>query len=143
MTLDTKANLALFDGARAHCVLPFLGERYSLLYFTIEGHERAPKETLDKLRACHVSLPVPASGAWKYYTQMLSPPKGARAKSLHEFFLGTAAEKATVKMWAKKCLAGLSSEAIRRVLSFLDICSTSRGASLCSCVAMSRVLDID
>ena len=143
LTLDTKANLALFDGARAHCVLPFLGERYSLVYFTIEGHERAPKETLDKLRTCHVSLPVPASGPWKYYTQMLGPPKGARAKSLHEFFLGKAAEKPTVKTWAKKCLASLGSEALIRVLSFLDICSTCRGASLCSCSTFSQVLDID
>ena len=141
LTLDTKANLALFDGARAHCVLPFLGERYSLVFFTVDGYERAPQETLDKLRTCYVTLP--ADEAWKYYSQLLRKPKGARAKSLHEFFSGEMVEKAAVRIWAKKSLASLGSEALRRVLSFLDICSASRGASLCSCVAMSRVLDID
>ena len=141
LTLDTKANLALFDGARAHQVLPFIGERYSLVFFTVEGYERAPKEVLEKLRVCHVTLPADAT--WNYYSQLLRKPKGVRAKSLHEFFSGKMVEKTAVRIWAKKSLASLGSEALIRTLSFLDTCSNSHTAAICSCVTLSRVLDID
>ena len=77
LIIDTKANLVTFDDARAHSVLPFIGERYSLVFFTIDGHQRAPAQTLDKLKACHVTLL--ADGVWTFFTNLLCPPKGMRA----------------------------------------------------------------
>ena len=107
----------------------------------MEAYERAPKEVLERLRVCHVTLP--ADSAWNHYSQLLRPPKGVRAKSLHEFFSGKMVEKAAVRIWAKKSLASLGSDALIRTLSFLDTCSNSHTAAICSCVTLSRVLDID
>ena len=111
------------------------------MLFTVEGYERAPKEALEKLRACHVTLPADAT--WNHYSQLLRPPKGVRAKSLHEFFSGKMGEKTAVRIWAKKSLASLGTEALIRMLSFLDRCSTSHAAAICGCVTLSRVLSID
>ena len=52
-------------------------------------------------------------------------------------------EKAGVRIWEKNSLASLGSEAFFRVLSFLDTFSTSYVVAICSCVTLSRVLDID
>ena len=141
LTLDTQANLVTFDGARAHSVLPFIGERYSLVFFTVEGHRRAPAQTLDKLRACHVTLP--ADGVWKYFTNLLSPPKGIRAQSIHAFFGARKVEKPGAHVWLKKNLAGLGDEALRLVLCFIGMSSPARAAMLRTSVKLSRVLDID
>ena len=88
-------------------------------------------------------MALPADAAWNYYSQLLRKPKGVRAKSLHEFFSGKMVEKAAVRIWAKKSLASLGSDALIRTLSFLDTCSNSHTAAICSCVTLSRVLDID
>ena len=141
MTLDTQANLVTFDGARAHSVLPFIGERYSLFFFTADEHQRAPADALAKLRACHVTLP--AEGVWKYFTNMLSPPKGIGTQSIHAFFGTRKVEKPGAHVWWKKNLTGLGDEALRLVLCFIGMSSPSRAAMLRSCAKLSRVLDID
>lgn len=39
---DLQENIAMFDGRRGHCVDPFKGERYTLVYFTAPRNDRAP-----------------------------------------------------------------------------------------------------
>ena len=141
LIIDTKANLVTFDDARAHSVLPFIGERYSLVFFTIDGHQRAPAQTLDKLKACHVTLP--ADEVWKFFTNLLSPPKGIRAQSIHAFFGAGKVEKPGAHVWLKKNLAGLGDEALRLVVCFIGMSSPARAAMLRTSVKLSRVLDID
>ena len=41
--IDTRNNFALFDGLRAHQVEPFSGERYSLVFFSINAWARGPR----------------------------------------------------------------------------------------------------
>jgi len=37
LEIDLKDGIVLFDGLRAHAVRPFVGERFSIIYFTVHG----------------------------------------------------------------------------------------------------------
>ena len=59
-------------GHRCHCVTPFRGERYSLVYFTLSGHEKASAPNRAALRGNAWPTPVLA----RYWASVLAPPKG-------------------------------------------------------------------
>ena len=73
-TVDTQAAVVLFDGNRCHSVEPFLGERYSLVFFTQSHFSRAPKAELVFLD--DNGLGVPTEGDLRFFAGLLAPPKG-------------------------------------------------------------------
>jgi len=58
MTVDLKRNLLLFDGQRCHEVLPFEGERYSLVWFTCARYWEAGKAALQELSDLGFEIPT-------------------------------------------------------------------------------------
>ena len=82
--LDTRTGFVLFDGTRGHSVSPFIGSRYSLVYFSISQYENVP---LDQ-RGPFVDYPTPAT--IRQLRGMLAPPRGyangLRQKSIQQAF---------------------------------------------------------
>lgn len=57
--LDVHKSFQLVDARNAHEVLPFQGERYSLVYFTVTSRELFPKKDRKSLREfCGVEFPA-------------------------------------------------------------------------------------
>jgi hypothetical protein len=67
---DTRNGFVLFDGNRAHEVEPFLGERYSLVFFTIGVYETGPRAALPT----EISYPTPE--AIRYFSSYIAGPSG-------------------------------------------------------------------
>jgi hypothetical protein len=67
---DTRNGFVLFDGNRAHEVEPFLGERYSLVWFTIGAYETRQRAALPT----EVSYPTPE--ALRYFSSYIAGPRG-------------------------------------------------------------------
>ena len=68
--LDTKNQFCLFDGKRCHAVDDFVGERYSLVFFTVTNHADVPV-------CCRANLPdFPSRASLSLYQRMLAPPRG-------------------------------------------------------------------
>ena len=51
---DAKREMLLFDGLRCHCVTPFEGERYSLVFFTASEYHKVQAATVEFL--CNLAL---------------------------------------------------------------------------------------
>ena len=75
-TVDTQAAVVLFDGNRCHAVQPFVGERFSLVFFVQSHYSRAPKTELAFLD--ENGLGVPNDGDLRFFAGLLSPAKGYR-----------------------------------------------------------------
>ena len=74
VTLDTQTATCLFDGNRAHSVTSFVGERYSLVFFTQSQYQKAASADLDFLRVN--GLGVPTEADLRYFSALLAPAKG-------------------------------------------------------------------
>ena len=73
-TIDTQTAVCLFDGNRAHSVTSFVGERYSLVFFTQSQYHKAAPADLAFLR--EHGLVVPTEADLRHFSSLLSPPKG-------------------------------------------------------------------
>ena len=116
--VDTHSALVLFDGTRAHAVAPYVGERYSLVYFTHDCYKRAPD--MELLSDAGVSVPTEA--ALKYLIGRLAPAmgysRGCKAQSI-EGFLGRAQRPTMIQWAARKGLTHMSDDALSTVLSYV------------------------
>jgi len=74
-SFDLSKNLVLFNGNCAHCVDPFEGDRYSIVWFTIGCHHRIGEE--DRAKMAQLSMPEPSKDEDPYL--LLRAPKGALA----------------------------------------------------------------
>ena len=55
---DAKSDMLLFDGRRCHCVTPFEGERYSLVYFSAHEHNKVQAPSVSLLKSLGVAWPT-------------------------------------------------------------------------------------
>eukprot|EP00421_Protoceratium_reticulatum_P005672 CAMPEP_0168365690 /NCGR_PEP_ID=MMETSP0228-20121227/4847_1 /TAXON_ID=133427 /ORGANISM="Protoceratium reticulatum, Strain CCCM 535 (=CCMP 1889)" /LENGTH=448 /DNA_ID=CAMNT_0008378477 /DNA_START=9 /DNA_END=1355 /DNA_ORIENTATION=+ len=72
ITVDLKKELLLFDGRRAHEVLAFKGERYSLVWFSCARYWDAGSEALKKLT--DLGFVIPTEAAVTSISRLLRPP---------------------------------------------------------------------
>jgi hypothetical protein len=56
-TVNISTHLAMFNGNAAHEVKDFTGNRFSVVYFTIACHNKAPKEAMDELAKLGFAVP--------------------------------------------------------------------------------------
>jgi len=105
VTLDISKGLALFNGNCAHSVAPFEGDRYSLVFFTLNGTVVAKasdecRENLHKLGVCMPPKELPD----KY--RLLRPPSGYSGQKQSKALKGTAASKnlPPVRFWPRSDL---------------------------------------
>ena len=82
LTFDVRTNLILFDGQRCHEVLPFEGERYSLVWFTCARYWEAGKATLKKLSDLGFEVPTEKSIAGVYGALRKPTPDAVKAPKL-------------------------------------------------------------
>jgi len=80
ITVDLRDNLLLFDGNRGHCVSPFEGERYSLVFFSVRTWSKIPEEEVAAAKACGIPCPTPKSMA---FMQSLLGPSGKQGYKLY------------------------------------------------------------
>merc|ERR1719226_241499 len=78
MTVDVRGNIALFDGQRAHEVLPFSGERYSIVWFSCARYWEANRAGVRKLTKLGFQIPTEKSIAT--VSAALRRPRGPGAK---------------------------------------------------------------
>ena len=109
--LDTKRGFCLFDGNRAHSVEPFLGERFSVVFFSIGAHSVGPRGDLPR------EVSYPSQEAIRYFSAYIAGPRGygvgGRAQSIRRF-LGMP-EKPQVLWMACPCLGTLPPKCIRDI----------------------------
>jgi hypothetical protein len=75
VTIDVRDKAVVIDGNRAHGVEAYTGaERFSLVFFTVQGYERATTEIKEQVE--QVGIPFPDEEAVKYARSLLSPPTG-------------------------------------------------------------------
>ena len=125
--IDSHSGLLLFDGRRAHAVVPFEGERYSLVYFTVQKYARARHEDIDVLVRCKAAWPTERTV--RYFTSLLGPPKGYsagfRAQSILKYMGRT--DLSPAMHWKSVCLAALGATVLKHVMSFLALKATVIG----------------
>jgi len=56
-TIDISTHLVMFNGNAAHEVDSFSGNRYSIVYFAIGCHARAPQKAMDELEGLGFAVP--------------------------------------------------------------------------------------
>lgn len=71
VTVNLKDNLLLFDGNRGHCVNPFEGERYSLVFFSVRSWAKAAAEEVKSASSC--GIPIPNKATMASAAQLLGP----------------------------------------------------------------------
>jgi len=76
--VDLSKNILLFDGTRCHEVMPFKGERYSLVWFTAARYWEAGKTTLKKLT--DVGFEIPSNKSVAAVNDYLRKPGASKAK---------------------------------------------------------------
>ena len=125
-SIDTRHGMLLFDGRRAHAVAPFQGERYSLVFFTMQQYGEARRADVESLVSC--SLVWPADDALRYYAGLLGAPKGysagSRAQSILKY-LGKP-EPAASWRWVAS-LAALGGTVLKHILTFAALPATILG----------------
>ena len=80
---DAKSEMLLFDGRRCHCVTPFEGERYSLVYFVTHEHNKVQVSSVSLLKSLGVAWPTEDNQ--RYFRSMIAPPRG-NSKSIRQMF---------------------------------------------------------
>ena len=79
--IDTHMHYALLDGCRGHRVEPFsAGDRYSLVFFSLNAWERGPKEQMPQ------GSVYPTVESLKYYSDLLAPARGQGNGSILALF---------------------------------------------------------
>ena len=76
---DPSQTWVVFDGRKLHCVLPFEGERYSLVFFSISTWKQGPKEQMPE------GTVYPTESSLKYFNDMLAPARGGNGSILAAF----------------------------------------------------------
>jgi len=110
---DTKSQIVLFDGRRCHCVTPFSGERYSLVFFTSCDYWKTRAASVQRLVACSVLWPTDES--LSYFTNLLRPPKGGCQSIRHMFGYE---DKPGALQPAGRPLTKLPADILERIVSF-------------------------
>ena len=82
-TFDTRRQMVLFDGNRAHAVSPFKGERYSLVFFTCPGYQSLSATQKEVL--IHIGSVWPDRATTAVWASLLGPPTGD-CKSIRRMF---------------------------------------------------------
>ena len=82
-TFDTRRQMVLFDGNRAHAVSPFKGERYSLVFFTCPGYQSLSATQKEVL--IHIGSVWPDTATTAVWASLLGPPTGD-CKSIRRMF---------------------------------------------------------
>ena len=117
--LDTRGSLCLFDGNRAHAVEPFVGERYSLVFFTVSAVGRARDETLSVLSSLGAN--IPSRDALRYVFGYISPARGydfgQKQASIRDI-CGKEALPTSIS-WRKHCFLGLGQHCLAVCISFV------------------------
>lgn len=78
--LDVRAATAAIDGGRAHEVRAFEGERFSLVFYTIEKHQKMPQEAREQLQS--FGFQVPTEEALNSAKALFQAPAGYPAADL-------------------------------------------------------------
>jgi len=122
LKLDSSKGLVLFDGHRAHRVLPIQqGHRYSLVFYTMSAYWKASPAIIEYLRGLGVVYPTECSLA--HFERLIAPPKGylssGRVQSIRTAFGHT--EKACAVQWTvpNRTLLLLHADVIKATLSFV------------------------
>ena len=135
-SIDTRHGMLLFDGRRAHAVAPFQGERYSLVFFTIQHYGEARRADVESLVRC--SLNWPTEDALRYYAGLLGAPKGYttgfRAQSILKYF--GKAEPTASRRWVAS-IAALGGMVLKHIMAFAALPATILGRTD---VALSTLL---
>ena len=118
MLLDSSKGLVLFDGHRAHAVEPFVGERYSIVFFNLNGFDDAPQHAREFFdEAC---VPFPDVDTVRYFANLLAPPRGydgrRHQQSIRRSLFGFA-ERAQYRQWGSVSFASISAEDLDAALS--------------------------
>lgn len=105
-TIDVRET-ALFDGRCAHEVEAFSGERFSVVFFTVKGWEKTPKDLREALRNNDVFFPTVED--MSYVTSQISNARGhAGQRTLDELVAGcTGASAAQPPGHADLCQSAL------------------------------------
>ncbi len=139
VSVDTSTGQLLFDGHRAHFVTPFKGERYSMVFYSIQQFEKASAAAVDFLASFGVQFPTESSHA--YFSSLLAPPRGyteygGGQRSIREAFGFEEKKQVLFYPEPKRSLATLTQDALHVVLSMLlmpvsmsALCAISRRMS--------------
>ena len=128
VVLDTRNAFVLFDGRRAHSVEDFIGERYSLVFFSINQYARTPLEE----KAALAQFPDELS--LRILTKMLAPARGDHgAQSIWTAF-GFADRQQAIR-WPIRSLESLPIEALELVIAFVpgQVTAVCRALFVASC----------
>ena len=110
-TFDTRRQVVIFDGCRCHCVQPFTGERYSLVFFTTADYQKAQSSDITFLLDCGITWPTEV--LLNHYINQLGPARG-KCLSIRQCF--GYAEKSGALQISGTPLASLSEEVLRCIL---------------------------
>ena len=110
--IDTRANYALFDGCRGHRVEPFTGERYSLVFFSLNVWERGPKDQMPEGSA------YPTEELLKFFSDLLAPARGQGNGSILAAFGKQVKPQAL--FWPRANLVHLPSKLLLQVAECVD-----------------------
>ena len=116
-TIDTQQSLVLFDGLRAHAVSTFLGERYSLVWFTINQYHKAPQKAINHLLALGIQWPT--SHSIRHFEKSLRPPKGYGAMSHSILKYMGKHEQTPMCEWRMRNIFTLHDVVIEFILSYM------------------------
>ena len=83
VTLDISDGITLMDGLRAHEVNNYTGERYSIIFFTRKGWEKADQKELNALEDCF--FPIPTAKSEKAIDSWLCPPNDGRGPTFQKW----------------------------------------------------------
>ena len=127
--LDSGKALCLFDGRRAHAVDPFVGERYSLVFFCTSAYTRARPAMIELVSSLGGQMPTSAS--LQRAMHYLAPPKGEQQRSIREV-CGQGSKPTFVK-WSTPNLLNIDCILLDKCLSYLlapalmsTICAVSK-----------------
>ena len=125
--ISSHSGLLLFDGRRTHAVVPFEGDRCSLVYFTVQKYAQAQHGVIDALARCNA---VWASGKpLQHFTSLRGRPKvialGFRAPSILKY-MGRS-EPVSAIVWKAMHLAMMGTAVLKHVLTFVALPATSLG----------------
>ena len=130
--------MLLFDGRRAHAVAPFQGERYSLVFFTIQQYREARPTDIESMVSCSLIWPIEKKKTLRYYAGLLGTPKGYIAGSCAQSILKYVrkTEPPSPRRWLS-CLATLGGAVLKHVLTFAALTATILG---CTEIALRDLL---
>ena len=112
--LDTRSGFCLFDGKRCHAVSDFVGERFSLVFFSISQYAKVPQEQ-------RALLPdYTQEAALQTFHRMLGPPRGYSVGRLQQSIWGAFGyrERDQALRWPAQALHALPKDALLLISRF-------------------------